>query len=192
LEERLWRAYGCRISAAGKVCGLQVVVDALNKGEVARAQIAALLLKLPIPAAGNNSVPELTKRLHNGGWLLKDWDPDKHPRTGTSPNPGWFAPADGGSSDSTSAAPTSAHIAQQVELKPTETAAHGDAEQQVAVLTNNFKYACRVLKLDPGGASDILHQLKEGAGLGGNDNCTFDTETGDVYFNGEHLGNLGD
>ena len=91
LEERLWRAYGCRISAAGKVRGLQVVVDALNAGEIARAQIATLLLKLPDPATAKRSASELAKRLHNGGWLLKDWNPSKHPRTGTAPNPGWFA-----------------------------------------------------------------------------------------------------
>jgi len=27
LEERLWQAYGCNVSATGKVCGLQVVVE---------------------------------------------------------------------------------------------------------------------------------------------------------------------
>jgi hypothetical protein len=25
-----------------------------------------------------------------------DWNPSLHPRTGTPPNPGWFAPTDGG------------------------------------------------------------------------------------------------
>jgi len=75
-------------------------------------------------------------------------------------------------------------------LKPTETAAHGGAEQQVAVLTNNFKYACRALRLDPYGASDVLHELKEELNIGAGEDCTFDTETGDVYFNGEYIGNL--
>jgi hypothetical protein len=29
-----------------------------------------------------------------------EWDPAKHPRTGTPPNPGWFAPTDGGNESS--------------------------------------------------------------------------------------------
>jgi len=111
------------------------VVEALNNGEIARAQIAALLLKLPDPATANSFAPAVAKRLHDGGWLLKYWEPDKHPRTGTPPNPGWFAPTDGGSGDSTDAAPTIAHTAPRGELKPTEMAAHIGAEQQVAVLT---------------------------------------------------------
>jgi hypothetical protein len=89
IEERLWRAYGCKISAAAKLGGLRVVVEALNDRELARAQIGALLLKLPEPA------DSLEKRLHDCGWLLKEWDADLHPRTGTPPNPGWFAPKDG-------------------------------------------------------------------------------------------------
>ncbi len=61
---------------------------------------------------------------------------------------------------------------------------------EVAVLTNNFRYACRALGLDYNAASKILHALKEGAGLSGADQCTFDTETGDVFHGDEHIGNL--
>ena len=65
-----------------------------------------------------------------------------------------------------------------------------DEPREVAVLTENFKYACRALRLDYGAASNILHALKEGAGLSGADQCTFDTETGDVFYGDEHIGNL--
>jgi hypothetical protein len=97
IEARLSRAYGRSIDASTKVGGLRVVVEALDNGELARAQIAALLLKFPDPPcdeAPGNSPDLLSKRLNECGWLLKDFDPDEHPRTGVPPNPGWFAPRD--------------------------------------------------------------------------------------------------
>ena len=74
----------------------------MSDGELARAQIAALLLQLPDPpAAAGARLGDLERRrlaleLAAGG-LLKtdaDWD-DKHPRTGAPPNPGWFAATSG-------------------------------------------------------------------------------------------------
>jgi hypothetical protein len=62
----------------------------------------------------------------------------------------------------------------------------------VAGSTKNFDYACGVLKLNRNKASDILHAVKEDNGLGGADNCTFDTDTGDILYNGEVIGNLRD
>ncbi len=97
IESSLARACGCEIGAAGKIGGLRVVADALNKGEVARAQIASLLMRLPDPPPPGADAAlrsELDKRLGDSG-LLKDWNPDAHPRTGVAPNPGWFAPKDG-------------------------------------------------------------------------------------------------
>ncbi len=97
IERGLASAYGCEIGAAGKLGGLRVVADALDRGELARAQIATLLLRLPDPPPSSaNAVDRanLEKRLRDGG-LLKDWDPDRHPRAGVAPNPGWFAPTDG-------------------------------------------------------------------------------------------------
>jgi hypothetical protein len=35
---------------------------------------------------------DLAAALWESGLLKANWDPDKHPRTGASPNPGWFAP----------------------------------------------------------------------------------------------------
>ena len=51
IQERLLRAYGRAIGASTKLAGLPVVAEALNRGELARAQIAALLLKFPEPWA---------------------------------------------------------------------------------------------------------------------------------------------
>ena len=65
-----------------------------------------------------------------------------------------------------------------------------EAPREVAVLTGDFKHACRALGLDHNAASDILHALKESAGLSGGDHCRFDTETGDVFYGDEYIGNL--
>ena len=94
IEDDLSRVYGRPIGAAGKLGGLGVVADALTKGQLARAQIATLLLRLPDPPPPNADAArraELEKRLGESG-LLKDWNPDAHPRVGVPPNPGWFAP----------------------------------------------------------------------------------------------------
>ncbi len=102
IERGLARAYRCEIVAAGKLGGLRVVADALDKGELARAQIATLLMRLPDPPPSGASPTDranLEKRLADSG-LLKDWDPDEHPRAGVAPNPGWFAPTDGGNAPS--------------------------------------------------------------------------------------------
>jgi hypothetical protein len=74
--------------------GLATVARALNANDQALARIAAVHLKLP-------DLPSLTKRnaMVAEDALIKyerDWNPALHPRTGTPPNPGWFAPVDGG------------------------------------------------------------------------------------------------
>jgi hypothetical protein len=87
IESDLGRAYGRPIGAAGKLGGLGVVADALAKGELARAQIATLLLRLPDPlrsGADPADRAELEKRLRASG-LLKDWNPDEHSRAGIPP-----------------------------------------------------------------------------------------------------------
>jgi len=97
IDRVLTRAYDAGISANGKRQGLAVVAEALNKGELARAQIAALLLRLPDPAVSAldpEPRDEQLARLRESGLLAKDWDEAEHPRTGTPPNPGWFAPRD--------------------------------------------------------------------------------------------------
>ncbi|MGD0642140.1 MAG: hypothetical protein ABSC22_15435 [Roseiarcus sp.] len=97
IDRILSRAYGAEIRASDKRGGLTVAAEALNKGELARAQIAALLLRLPDPALSKldpGARNEQLACLRESGLLAKDWSEDDHPRTGTPPNPGWFAPKD--------------------------------------------------------------------------------------------------
>src|SRR4029079_4158774 len=72
------------------------VASALNANDPGLARIAAVHLRIP-------DVPSLTARdeMEAVDILIKsaDWNPALHPRTGTSPNPGWFAPTAGRSED---------------------------------------------------------------------------------------------
>ena len=102
LNRELSKLYGLPLDCERKGRALDTVAAALTNGELARAQIGALLLQLPDPPSAAVAQPDgLEKRrlaldLVACG-LLKadaDWD-DKHPRTGEPPNPGWFAPTSG-------------------------------------------------------------------------------------------------
>ncbi len=91
IERALTEIYGVGIYAQRKTSGLAVVAEALNRGEVARAQVATLLLKLPDPGRVDaGGAPGLRKLavLIQADWIAKDWDPSKHPRAGSGPNPG--------------------------------------------------------------------------------------------------------
>jgi hypothetical protein len=72
---------------------LATVAAALNANDQCLARIAAVYLQipdLPSEAARNGMEAE--------DILIKsvDWNPALHPRAGTPPNRGWFAPTDGG------------------------------------------------------------------------------------------------
>jgi hypothetical protein len=79
--------------------GLAAVAVALSTDDLSLAQIAAVHLRLPdLPDEATRAALEagdlLTK--HVGDRLARAaWDDAEHPRTGTPPNPGWFAPKDG-------------------------------------------------------------------------------------------------
>ncbi len=95
LERDLGACYGLTIDVAAKHEGLAGVVRALQRGDLALAKIAALLLRFPDPPSLAKDAPqrgslELAARLFESG-LLKEWDESKHPRTGTAPNRAWFA-----------------------------------------------------------------------------------------------------
>jgi hypothetical protein len=72
--------------------GLATVASALNANDPCLACIAAVHLKIP-------DLPSFSAReeMEAEDALLKstDWNPDLHPRAGTPPNPGWFAPTAG-------------------------------------------------------------------------------------------------
>jgi hypothetical protein len=98
IERELSARYGLPVEVGRKGGGLICVAAALNKGDVAYAQIAALLLEFADPpplakgAGSEESLASLAEQLFWSGLLKGDWNPDLHPRTGTPPNPGRFAP----------------------------------------------------------------------------------------------------
>ncbi len=95
IERLLRRGHRYIGEADGLMPGLAAVARALNAGDRCLARIAAVHLRLPDlpnPAARDAMEAEdsLIKYARDGGSL--DWNPALHPRTGTPPNPGWFAP----------------------------------------------------------------------------------------------------
>jgi hypothetical protein len=102
IERLLRRAYQADIAAERLMPGLATVAAALNADDLCLAAIAAVHLRIPdLPdqAARDGMVAEDTfikyARDESGDG---DWNPALHPRTGTPPNPGWFAPTDSESS----------------------------------------------------------------------------------------------
>lgn len=78
--------------------GLAVVARALNDNDQCLARIAAVHLKLPeLPGCIAREAMEAEDRLIK--YANAEWDPEKHPRAGTPPNPGWFAPTGGDGED---------------------------------------------------------------------------------------------
>ncbi len=102
--ERLLRRGHRYMSEADRLMpGLAAVARALNAGDQCLARIAAVHLKLPdLPNQAARDAIEaedsLIKYTRDGGSL--DWNPALHPRTGTPPNPGWFAPTGGDGTES--------------------------------------------------------------------------------------------
>jgi hypothetical protein len=87
-----------RPNVHGLMPRLAAVASALNADDHCLAHIAAVHLKIPdLPNCAARDEIELLDVLIRSA----DWNPDLHPRTGTPPNPGWFAPT-GGSDDAAS------------------------------------------------------------------------------------------
>jgi hypothetical protein len=108
LDRLFGRAYGCEAASARVIPGLATVAVALGQGNLALAQIAAVHLRLPdLPDTVARAALEAEDLLIKRGSAA--WDEARHPRTGTPPNPGWFAPNPGG----------------QTRTRPTQTAAGG-------------------------------------------------------------------
>jgi hypothetical protein len=98
IERLLQRAYPGQVTADRLMSGLATVAPALNANDPCLARIAAVHLKIPdLPSSAARDAlaaeDSLIKyaRDEGGGF---DWNPALHPRTGTPPNPGWFAPTD--------------------------------------------------------------------------------------------------
>jgi hypothetical protein len=118
---------------------LAAVASALNANDLCLAHITAVHLKIP-------DLPSLAARddIEFEDALIRsvDWNPDLHPRTGTPPNPGWFAPTGGSDGESS----------------PTQTAQNaGPARQSDASPSAGEDW----VRLPPGGRIDELGDFLE-------------------------------
>jgi len=100
IERLLSRAYRTEISADRLMSGLTSVARALNADDQCLARIAAVHLRIPdIPDRTARDAMEamdvFVKYARDEGGGDSTWNPALHPRTGTPPNPGWFAPTEG-------------------------------------------------------------------------------------------------
>src|ERR1700730_12672606 len=100
IERLLSRAYRAEIRADRLMSGLTSVARALNADDQCLARIAAVHLRIPdIPDRTARDAMEAMDvfvkyaRDESGG--DSNWNPALHPRAGTPPNPGWFAPTSG-------------------------------------------------------------------------------------------------
>ncbi len=97
LDDELTARYRLPVDVAGKAGALRLIANALNRGDLAMAAIATVQMQFPDPPPLTKEVEsddEISRRaaeLYRSGLLKAGWDPAKHPRTGTKPNPGWFA-----------------------------------------------------------------------------------------------------
>ena len=96
IDRDLSEVYGLPVGVAAKRDRIEAVAGALDRGDLALAQIAALLLRIPDPPSlvkGSSAAGsfELAERLFHSGLLRGVWDESLHPRTGEPPNRGWFA-----------------------------------------------------------------------------------------------------
>lgn len=161
-------------------CGLSVVKSALDENNLALAQIAAVHLLIPdlpgLRARAALEAEDLLIKTEAGGAALAraGWDPDQHPRAGTPPNPGWFTPTEGSNPEG-SARESGAPILPVAERS-----------------TGNPDYAARALRMDRNVLRRILHNVKDHAGLSGDDNVRAMVPSGDVYYGSEYIGNLRD
>jgi len=84
--------------------GLARVASALNASDQCSARIAAVHMRIPdlASAAIRDALAaedSLIKYARDEGAGGANWNPTLHPRAGTPPNPGWFAPTGGASHD---------------------------------------------------------------------------------------------
>lgn len=63
---------------------------------------------------------------------------------------------------------------------------------EVVRWTSDVDEAARGLGMSRRAIGRAIHRLKNGLGLRGDDNLLIEIPSGDVYFNGENVGNLGD
>lgn len=109
INDDLTAVYRLPVDVTVKAGALALIAKALNHGDLTLALVAAAQMRFPdpplftTPVEKDEEVAHRAIQLYRRG-LLKIWDPAKHPRTGTPPNPGQFAPV-GGESESAEVIP---------------------------------------------------------------------------------------
>ena len=99
LEHLLGCAYRTKLNVDRLMPGLATVAAAFNANDQGLARIAAVHLRIPdLPDKAARNAMEAADTLIKSA----DWNPALHPRAGTPPNPGWFAPTDGAGGQSLS------------------------------------------------------------------------------------------
>lgn len=127
LSEQISSQFGLPIDISRKTGWLKVIAKALNSGDLARAQIATVLLGVPDRpplSKGTRSQSDMIKfirDLHWSGMIKADWDPDEHPRwPAGAPDSqgGQFAPkGEGGEADDSPASQSdTGHRGARIEL----------------------------------------------------------------------------
>jgi hypothetical protein len=103
IHRLLSRAYRTEVHPTPLLGGLATIAAALNSNDLLLARIAAVHLRVPdlpdIAARDRMEAEDRIIKFARDEGSAGHWDPAKHPRAGTAPNPGWFAPTDGGSSE---------------------------------------------------------------------------------------------
>jgi hypothetical protein len=104
LNAELTACYRLPVDVGSKARAMALIATALNHSDCAMAAIAAVQMQFPDPPplkkaieTENEIVRRAVELCQSGLLKFAAWDPTKHPRIGTPPNPGWFAPVGEGS-----------------------------------------------------------------------------------------------
>ena len=86
LSKQIGADFGLPIDMSAKMGGIKAISHALNEGDIARAQIAAVLLAIPDApplvkgTRSRNDVIKFVRDLDWSGLIKANWDSDEHPR----------------------------------------------------------------------------------------------------------------
>jgi hypothetical protein len=142
VNAELSRAYGFPVDVAKRTALLGRVAEALNDGDLAMAQIAALHLRLPDPPEEDapTDPTELVTRLATAGLIKILWEESKHPRqpAGSPDSTGGEFASSGGASGPT---PNAVAASREAATAPTsESTASEDQRRRLTIQTTSIEH----------------------------------------------------